>query len=340
MTVDSSKTNTEQEVDIEKKAIEWLARLQAADLTTEQEHAFFEWLKADKRHQQAYIDAENLWQRGDVIAQAAKVSDNQDKVTSLSSPAQYFGGWQVAAALFLVMVVGIGYWQLQPDSKQAAEWQSFATAIGEQNSWRLEDGSEVTLNTQSKIRIDFNADVRTVYLDQGEAFFKVTHKPSHPFDVVTTAGRIRVLGTQFSVYQADGQTLVTVLEGKVGLDTEGSGPEQYTTNATVIANQQLSFARAQKQLSPKKINANSELAWLKRQLIYRGESLQTVIDELNRYYPMQIQLGDSQLASQRVIAVIQLAELETTLATLENSLHLKAYVDEQKGTIILSAEGN
>ncbi len=339
MTVDSSKANTEREPNIEKKAIEWLARLQAPDLTAEQERAFFEWLEADEKHQKAYIEAESLWQRGEVIAQAANVSGNQDKATSVFSRAQYFEGWRVAAAIFLVVVVSVSYWQLQPAPKQA-QWQSFATAIGEQNSWLLEDGSEVTLNTQSKIRIDFNSNVRAVYLDQGEAFFKVTHKPSHPFDVVTKAGRIRVLGTQFSVYQADKQTLVTVLEGKVGLDTKGSSPEQYTADATVAANQQLSFERAQKQLSPKKINANSELAWLKSQLIYRGESLQTVIDELNRYYPMQIQLDDSQLATQKVIAVIQLAELETTLATLENSLRLKAHVDEQKGTVILSAAEN
>ncbi len=75
------------------------------------------------------------------------------------------------------------------------------TKVGEMKEIVLPDNSHVWLNAGGSVR--YNAftftSKRTIYLDEGEAFFKVTKDPSHPFVVQTPKISTRVLGTSFDV---------------------------------------------------------------------------------------------------------------------------------------------
>jgi transmembrane sensor len=96
---------------------------------------------------------------------------------------------------------------------------TYATAIGEQRSIELADGSTVELNSRSKIRVRYSEHERNVELLEGQALFHVAKSHGRPFVVSADDTRVRAVGTQFDVYKKHTGTLVTVIEGRVAIFT-------------------------------------------------------------------------------------------------------------------------
>lgn len=93
---------------------------------------------------------------------------------------------------------------------------TITTAAARRQKVALADGSTLELNAGTDARTDFRYGRRTVRLDRGEAFFSVANDPAHPFLVETSAGTVRVTGTQFNVrLTADHRAEVTLLEGAI-----------------------------------------------------------------------------------------------------------------------------
>jgi len=105
-----------------------------------------------------------------------------------------------------------------------------ATKVGELREIFLPDGTSIFLNGNAQIRYDkINYEKsRTIFLDRGEAFFKVKRDTLHPFTIATGAVSVAVLGTSFNVNrsQASGQVTVEVKTGRVKVSAEKNG-EQY-----------------------------------------------------------------------------------------------------------------
>lgn len=95
------------------------------------------------------------------------------------------------------------------------------TGFGELKTIALLDGSEVILNSKSKITYDEDSweDNRELMLD-GEAYFKV--EKGSKFTVNTKNGSVSVLGTQFNVNSTSDFFDVVCYEGKVKVSTKDS----------------------------------------------------------------------------------------------------------------------
>lgn len=309
---------------ISDAALEWLVRLNSNNLSEQQEQAFFAWLEESPLHQVAYLEAEQLWQRGEVLARV------QRRTTRWPTFA-----WPIlvtACVLVLALV-------LVPLINNPAD-ELYQTAIGEQKKIRLEDGSTIELNTDSRVRVSFSRDQRVVNLEQGEVFFEVKKNAGKPFNVFTPSGQIRVVGTRFSVRQLRGDALVRVQEGTVALGAVPSAQGTFVAGSLLTANQQQTLVAAISGESPQALDTASALAWRKRMLVFNGQSLAAVVDELQRYFPVIIELENTKLADIRVTAVIRLQDLRTTLSALESSLGLRVEYDDanQKAVLRLKAE--
>jgi transmembrane sensor len=116
----------------------------------------------------------------------------------------------------------------------------FQTAIGEQAAVGLPDGSSFDLNTNSRVWVDYSKRARVVYLERGEAFFKVAHDPLRPFWVHAGDRRVRAVGTAFNVYLRPRGAEVTVREGTVNVvnSTMESPPTEQKPAAAVTAGEQ------------------------------------------------------------------------------------------------------
>lgn len=315
-------------------AIEWLAHLQSPDLSDAQEEAFFAWLDESPLHQAAYVKSEALWEKGEILEKVTP-RDEQKISTSIASWFAFdFPSMPAVAASVLVLFCGLGLFQyFQP----ASETGTYRTALGQQQEIILSDGSKLLLNTNTRIEVDFRRDQRVVRLTQGEVFFDIEKSQGRPFDVVTSSGTVRVLGTQFTVFDTQEKTIVTVVEGRVGLSAAHAVNDKFSADITLTENQQLSIEEAAEGMQAQQVNASIETAWRKQKLIYHGARLKDVIRDINRYYDSQLVLGNPELAEKEVVAVLQLGDFSTTLTSLKISLDLRSSVDENLEFITLDS---
>jgi transmembrane sensor len=202
-----------------------------------------------------------------------------------------------AAAITLAVLVGASYFMWSP--------QRFQTALGEQRSVVLSDGSVVTLNTSSSIKVSMVKVRRTVTLLSGEALFQVAHDASRPFEVKTGDTTIRAVGTQFDVDRRAAGTTVTVVEGKVAVFTApADGNDGEANNLPLAAGEQLTVAPRTKSHTVR-ANVAAATAWTQRKLIFESRPLGEVVAEFNRYNRRSIDIRSPELRSQEVTGVFQ-----------------------------------
>lgn len=320
-----------------RQAITWLAKLNSPDLTEQQQKDFFEWLEAKPEHQAAYLKAEQLWLRADVFERIAPLSEPVARSRKTAAGPWLSWGAGVAACTLLICVFIFSQTFTAP-TIVAGEWQ-YVTAVGQQETIALPDGSELVLNTDTEMTVIFDAHRRLASLQHGEAFFSVKPESGErPFDVVTPAGAVRVLGTRFSVrrLRSSDDASVTVVEGRVALNPSIKNEKMLPAfdSKSVLQNNQLSSMRAVQQgLAPVSIDAANALAWREQRLVFNAQPLVDVVAELNRYSSEPITLSQAELASIEVTAVLPLNNIEQTLQALAETIGLS--VDKQGSARVL-----
>lgn len=95
----------------------------------------------------------------------------------------------------------------------------YSTPIGGIENVTLGDGSKITLNTDTRLRVILSEHERRIRLDRGEAFFEVAKDRARPFVVYVGDKRVMAVGTKFSVRRNDDDVQVVVTEGRVKLAT-------------------------------------------------------------------------------------------------------------------------
>jgi transmembrane sensor len=229
-------------------------------------------------------------------------------------------GWGLAAAV--VLAAAVAFWLVAPITRGA---ETYLTAVGEQRSVKLKDGSVIYLNTDSLVKIHYTAAARDVQLLKGEALFTVEHDTMRPFRVSAGTAVVRALGTEFDVYLQPARTLIAVVDGEVNVllqRQEGSAlPAQSNPHAptpTALASARLAAGeRASIDLDGqirKDAQRNVQVArdWQRRRLVFDEATLAEVAAEFNRYNRAQIVVEGADLRT-RLISGIFSADHPQTL---------------------------
>lgn len=193
------------------------------------DEAFLEWLTRSPKHVQLFLEIRETYQRLGQIDSKQRIridellqKTNADVIQLYGSPEPVppkrtrRAAFGIAAALAALAVAGVIFWKV-------SGVQEYVTAIGEQRSFILEDGSYIYLNTDSHVKVDLSARQRHIALLRGEALFVVEHDAARPFIVSTSRANIRALGTQFNVRWRAESTEVTVVEGVVQVTAADAG---------------------------------------------------------------------------------------------------------------------
>lgn len=109
--------------------------------------------------------------------------------------------------------------ELGGDQPPAEGWTTLVVPARLDYQVKLSDGSTVWLNSRSRLRFRFeNGKHREVFLEAGEAYFKVKGDAKNPFTVHTPEGDVQVLGTEFNVNAYSEKQMVTsLINGKVAI---------------------------------------------------------------------------------------------------------------------------
>ncbi|WP_248731118.1 FecR family protein [Pseudomonas sp. MWU13-2517] len=281
----------------EQAALDWLSLLHDQPSSGDQV-TFSRWLRADPAHVEAYSQAQVLWELSEVPAR--KLADEealalQGYLTAMNTARRSrvvrgAGALAMAACLLLMVCMGLGW---QPSRWVDDFGADYVTAPGEVRTVTLADQSQVTLDADSAIAVDFSHGERHIQLRRGAGFFSVTHT-GQPFVVEAGSGEARVLGTQFEVRLQPAGAQVTVLSGRVGVTASRQGQQQILT-----AGQQVAYADGIAE-PMHSVDGESRLAWRDGWLNYYKAPLADVIEDLGRYYPGRILLLNDEMAGKRV----------------------------------------
>lgn len=309
--------------DIPKTILEqasvWHARVHDSDLKESQggllKAQFNTWLLADPLHRIAYDEMSSLW---DVLTHS-ELSENElilDEPTVQKTFIKH-ASWPLYAAVAsvaLFVVAGVGWQQNWPLRLQS----DYYSNVGEQKVVQLDDNSEIILNTNSAIKVNYTKQLREVVLLQGEARFNVAKNSERPFVVNTTQGTVTVTGTQFNVSLYSDSATVSLFEGSVAL----------TSNQARKLRKNLS-ANQQAKLFSTGIGAVSEFdaavvnAWQRGQLVFYSTALSEVVAKLNRYRKGKIIITDDSVNNLQISGVFSINDPDAALEMITETLALK-----------------
>lgn len=264
-----------------------LEKIRRGDSTKEERDLLIQWYKTAGE-----ADADELFSEvGDII-------DSMDLPSLKSLEMQLSGAeipkvitirhrWRrvgVAAAVLVLIFSTIGVYRFFKGSQPSM--MVYSTGKGETRHIRLPDGSDVSLNAGSALKVpeSFLSGERSVFLE-GEAFFSISKNEKLPFSVMSEDSvMVKVLGTSFNVsaYRSNLETKVAVLTGKVVISKAG---QQFGPFA---AGQQLTYNKSTRRYS--RTNEDNADAWLKGTVAFRANTLNEVVETLSRIYNKQIKL--------------------------------------------------
>ena len=221
--------------------------------------------------------------------------------------------------LAITSLGGIGAWY----AVEQRNTQTYATHIGELHQVTLEDGSRISLNTDSEVRVRYSSSYRHVDLTRGEALFQVAKNKEKPFDVEAGSTTVRAVGTAFSVRLheagANERVDVVVSEGRIAInppskETYAAGNVASVRNgrvdATIVASEDIT----------------SRLAWTTGRLMFQGEKLSAVVQELNRYNLRKLQVTDPDISDLRIGGTFQATDPDGFARALGATFGIKSHL--------------
>ncbi|MCU1760990.1 FecR domain-containing protein [Pseudomonas sp. 14P_8.1_Bac3] len=266
------------------------------------------WLERDPRHAQAW---ERLARLQDKLGQ---VAPGIARPTLANARARRRDVLKVLSILMAAGGAGTLAWNTTALPTLMADQR---TGTGEHRRLRLDDGSQLQLNTATAVDIRFSATLREVRLLSGEILIETARDDlARPFIVHTAQGSVRALGTRFIVRSDAGRTLVCVQEHAV----EVRAANRLGRVVRVDAGQQLSFS--DNSVGPvQRANPQAD-AWTRDMLVVDDWRLGDFIRELQRYRPGHLGC-DPAVATLRISGAFHLGSTDTILDNLTATLPVR-----------------
>lgn len=281
----------------------WIARLSADDVTAEDRARFVLWKSASSRNARTYDDMLAVFRECEARGPLVRAVSFGQSMNEAGRPRArpYLKALAAAATVAAVALAGAWWFTLRPTT------ETFQTAVGEEATVHLPDGSTLELNSGSLARVVVARSRRVVYLDRGQAFFQVVHDASRPLAVFAQGALVRDVGTSFDVDIRPGDVRVTVTEGSVALsavrsrdtaDDVPSGDGPLASEISVSAGEQgdvEGHAVDVKRLSPAALSRLT--AWRRGTLEFDADPLSEVTAVMGRYTSTRIVIDDPSLAA-------------------------------------------
>lgn len=310
-------------------AIAWLDWLDHRPDDADARAAFARWRDASVEHREASARAMRSWRALGEVARHPVVTAWRDQAPKGRAPRR---PWLAIAAALVLMVGGYAVLSyrdgaLTPPEVAQSGFQSgtedtdvrlATTALGERQHLVLSDGTKLTLNTASRVEIDYRGERRQVRLVEGEAIFAVAKDPSRPFVVTAADRQVVALGTSFGVRVEGPAVQVTLLEGRVAVKSARAAGEDGKTRQEIIElepGQQL-IAEPAEPAVIRKADVLRATSWQDGWIILNRDTVRDAIDEVNRYTRERITYDDARIDTLRVSGTFRTGEVEDFLDAL------------------------
>ena len=323
-----------------RSASEWFALVRSGHVSKRLDRQWSQWVAADVGHEEAYESRELAWELSAELRDAPSIRTLLSDADSLlrqsehsTAPARarrLLQPWSVAVAASILAVVTLALFVFRYNSVTVNDYE---TAKGEQRTVTLEDGSTVSLNTATKLRVKYSHRARSVEMLEGEALFAVTRNPDRPFEVHAREGVARVVGTEFDVRFNALTVDVSVLEGTVAVAGDETVKDAVTVSVT--SGERVSYSRAGQVSAPEPADVAGIRGWLSQRIVFNDVTLAAALEEYNRYSAIPVVLGNPELAGRHINGVFVIGDESAFLGALRQGLHLQAVRSPTETTLVL-----
>ena len=306
------------------------------------------WIAASAENQQYFIRQREIWFSA-VSREAASVYDkdkafenfrnrveSQKEIQSTSRRGFSLSAlWRYAAVVAIIIAVGcISYWQGEVNVKDTFADISVEAPLGSKTKLYLPDGTLVWLNAGSRMTYSqgFGVDNRKVELE-GEGYFEVKRNEKIPFFVKTKDLQLQVLGTKFNFrdYPEDHEVVVSLLEGKVGLNNLLREEKE----AVLSPDERAVLNKANGLLTVESVTASNASQWTDGYLFFDEELLPDIAKELERSYNVKIHIANDSLKTFRFYGnfVRREQNIQEVLEALASTEKIQYKIEERNITI-------
>ncbi|MGE0627690.1 MAG: FecR domain-containing protein [Hyphomicrobiaceae bacterium] len=286
-------------------AIEWLVKLRSGRATPADEADFLRWRTQSSAHEAAAREAETIWYGVGIAGEEVRATARK-RTRARMTRRTLLGG---------AVVLGVGAGLRASGIIGPRLFADHVTAVGEQRTVTLPDGSTAALNGNTALSVDFNAMQRGLTLHDGEAMFAVRPDPKRPFMVEANGARTVATGTTFDVDIRATETSVTVVEGRVDVSASS-----LSVPVAVASNQRIRYLAEGRLTRPEAVDAAMETAWQRGKLIFNGRPLRDVVAEIERHRRGTIVIASSRLRNLAVTGVFETSDPEAILQAIEDTL--------------------
>lgn len=310
---------------VEREAADWFARLGASSVSADTLETFRSWRKRPA-HADAYARVEALW------SQAGRLSGDPGIDHSLKSalgrarpsPPGRRGRLRAAGLAATLVAAGVVGFSLWLDARSTR-----TTGVGELRLVALDDGSQVRLDTDTRVRVRYGRDERRLVLDRGQALFTVVSDRDRPFVVEAGGTTVRALGTRFDVRREAKSARVTLLSGSVAVVAVSPARKarwRLRPGEQVLTGSTDARARA--------VDVAAATSWIDGRLTFRSTPLAAAVAEVNRYSRRKIVLEAPTLAALPVNGVFNTGDADAFIAAAKDLFALDERRDAD-GTVRL-----
>jgi transmembrane sensor len=330
-------------------AAEWFIRLYGREVSIEDTLAWQAWLNESPENVRAFARIEELSQAlrsvpvPERVSQRELTRDRYDASIPLKDWSPRRRGLQPRLTLTLAALLAGIACGLTLALWQPAAPDTFKTAVGENRTIDLTDGSTITLGGDTHIEVALSGRARTVELFSGEALFKVARDVSRPFRVRVGDATIVAIGTAFDVQRGSDRAIVSVTEGRVVVE-----PATYFLPVAVLqefkpklrpvhldAGEQTIAGSAGIEEPTRVVDTAAATAWQSGRLAFRLEPLRYVVEDVNRYAPKPLLLEGNGLDSLLITGTVERENISGWISSLERAFDLEA--TEETDRIVIRA---
>lgn len=291
------------------EAARWFLLFKSGEGSADDQLRLQQWRGADAAHEIAWQRAERLAAQFGALPSVLTVP-----VLGRDRTFDRRAALKTVAGLLMAPTAGWLAWQAAP------EWLAdHRTATGETRLVRLDDGTQVWLDTASAIDVAYSAHERLLRLRAGRVLIDTAAIPEgiaghRPFLVLCAHGCVRALGTRFELRDTEpSYTHLAVMHGAVEIRPTDS----LEWGQVVQAGQQTDFSARQVQV-PVSLEAHAG-AWTQGVLRAREMRLDAFLAEFGRYRPGLIRCSD-EVAALRISGAFQLNDTTAVLDSLPRAL--------------------
>ncbi len=279
----------------------WYTEMNGGKVSGDVQSNFQRWLAESRGHREAYDSVART--QGSVQQAASHPHILALRHQVAIELTQRNGRWSRAsfrvAVAAVVMAGAVGLAMVMDMPGWMAGKGRYSTEIGERIQVVLPDQSQMTLNTQTRIKTAFSADERRVVLKEGQALFEVSKDPRRPFIVEAAGRQFIAVGTAFDVRVNGERVQVTMVEGSVKVPAGTAGAEA----VLIKAGDQLSVGHSSPDPAPRAIGSagvERAISWREGRVIFEETALSEAIAEMNRYSEQRISLDSPELEKLKV----------------------------------------